>query len=64
MDNVNPRPLKTEPSKYQQIFIDGPVGPEIKYFICKSCKNKFFDLTDYFYNTPSIKCISCMRKTK
>ena len=55
------RPLSEAPGPKQQMAIDGPYGPAMQTFVCKSCSAKFPDTGLYFYGKSSVKCLWCTK---
>jgi hydrogenase maturation factor HypF (carbamoyltransferase family) len=56
-----------EPKKTKSASRKRQIYSDIQKFTCASCKKEYFDMGSYFYDKPSIKCISCSKsptKTK
>jgi len=49
-------------SKNKKQIVDANV--EMKKFKCVSCSKEFFDMSMYFYDKPSTKCMWCAKFPK
>lgn len=53
---------KSEPVADTEVVED--LGPELTYFVCDTCANRFYDLKNYFYDTKSTRCLWCSKFPK
>ena len=63
--NDESRPLSEPLGVKQQQAADGPdSGPDMQYFVCTSCNQRYLDTRLYFFEVVSSRCLWCTKFPK